>query len=278
MLSSHSWWKWSLPTITSTSGLGPGQRLAERLDLAHPLVGERRPVVAGGRAGAVVERVVGRRDHRDELSHRGLLQSASGSYGSGGTGRLFRSTDRKMSIADRVAQLLGELPDQPGGAGQQREAAQQLQRQAEVGQRGAADAGAVERQRLPEHLRVHPADRGEQRQVRPEAAPPRVGDLESAAGCAGRRSLCTWWPRPGTNRRASRCAGTVAQGERRPSRRRRSAGRPPSAGQHVVQEPAAVLGDAEEPRAAAEQPGGERALHGVRRGQVGQPGRRSRSG
>ena len=47
MLSSHSWWKWSLPTITSTSGSARGQRLAERLDLGHPLVGERRPVGAG---------------------------------------------------------------------------------------------------------------------------------------------------------------------------------------------------------------------------------------
>ena len=40
-----------------------------------------------------------------------------------------------------------------------------------------------------------------------------------------------------------------------------------------MQERAAVLGDAEEPRAAAEQPGGQRALQRVGRGQVGEPGR-----
>ena len=80
-------------------------------------------------------------------------------------------------VGDRVPQLLGQLADQPRGPGQQREAAQQLQRQVEVGERGAADAGAVERQRLPEHLRVHPADRLEQREVRTEL-PLLAGDLE----------------------------------------------------------------------------------------------------
>jgi hypothetical protein len=39
------------------------------------------------------------------------------------------------------------------------------------------------------------------------------------------------------------------------------------------QEAAAVLGHAEEARAAAEQPGGERSLQRVRGAEVGQPGR-----
>ena len=42
--------------------------------------------------------------------------------------------------ADRPAALLGDLPEQAGRPGQQREPAQQLDRQAEVGQRRAADA------------------------------------------------------------------------------------------------------------------------------------------
>src|SRR4051812_11120597 len=62
-------------------------------------------------------------------------------------------------VGDRVAQFLGELPDESGGAREQGEAAEQLQGQAQVGERGAADPGAVERQRLAEHLRVHLADR-----------------------------------------------------------------------------------------------------------------------
>ena len=86
--------------------------------------------------------------------------------------------------ADRAAALLGELAEQAGRAGQQREAAQQLDRQAEVGQRGAADAGAVERQRPAEHLLVHPADRLEQPQVRAAQAL-LLGDARSARGVRG---------------------------------------------------------------------------------------------
>ena len=72
--------------------------------------------------------------------------------------------------ADRAASFLGELAEQPGRAGQQGEAAQQLDRQAEVGQRRAADPGAVERQPAAEHLLVDPADGLEQGQVRPAQA------------------------------------------------------------------------------------------------------------
>ena len=42
--------------------------------------------------------------------------------------------------ADRTATLLGELAEQPGRTGEQGEAAQQLDRQPEVGERRAADA------------------------------------------------------------------------------------------------------------------------------------------
>ena len=172
--------------------------------------------------------------------------------------------------ADRAAPLLGDLAEQPGGAGQQGEAAQQLDGQPEVGQRGAADAGAVERQRPAEHLLVDAADRLEQPQVRaaqalllgdPRSAPGCAGPAPCARGGRGRGRTC----RPRASRRtassasASQPASSVGQSPSRPV-------------EHVVQEAAAVLGDAEEPGAAAEQPGRQRALERVGRGQVGQPG------
>ena len=48
---------------------GPGQRLAVGLDLAHPLGRERRRLVGRQQAGLVEERVVRRRQNRDELRH-----------------------------------------------------------------------------------------------------------------------------------------------------------------------------------------------------------------
>jgi hypothetical protein len=68
-------------------------------------------------------------------------------------------------------------------------------------------------------------------------------------------------PRPGHRRERERVPARVAGGQRRPRY-----------GQGVGEEPAGVLGYAEEPRAAAEQPGGQRALHGIGCAQVGQPG------
>ena len=58
------------------------------------------------------------------------------------------------------------MAEQAGGASEQGEPAQQLDQQAEVGERGTADACAVERQPAAEDLRVDPADRLEEPQVR----------------------------------------------------------------------------------------------------------------
>ena len=50
-------------------GPGPGQRLAEALDLGDPLVRERRALLPDGGARAVVEGVVRRGDDGDDLRH-----------------------------------------------------------------------------------------------------------------------------------------------------------------------------------------------------------------
>src|SRR6185312_9722079 len=68
--------------------------------------------------------------------------------------------------ADRSARFLGEVAEQTRGAGKQRDAAHGLDREAEVGQRRAADASTVERQRSAEYLRMHAPDGFEQREVR----------------------------------------------------------------------------------------------------------------
>ncbi len=163
---------------------------------------------------------------------------------------------------------------QPGRPGQQREAAQHGQRQAEVGEHRAADAGPVERQRPAEHLRVDPADRLEQPQVRathalfggdldqPRRA--RVADLVHRVSDAGDELL----RRPGLLDRLKRERVEPGVVRRDLARLR----------QHGGQVLAAVLGHAEEPRAAAEYPGRDRALQRVRRRQVGQPGGDGRRG
>ena len=69
-------------------------------------------------------------------------------------------------VRDRHPLLLRELAEQARGPGEQCEAAQHGERQAEVGEHRAAHARAVERQRPSEDLRVHPANRLEQLQVR----------------------------------------------------------------------------------------------------------------
>src|SRR5215831_7576391 len=92
--------------------------------------------------------------------------------GSGGLAAPRRDVDRVAVdrqvdlVRDGRALLLGQLTEQPRGPGEQRETAQQLQRQAEVGEHGAAGARAVQRQRPAQNLRVDPADRLEQPQVR----------------------------------------------------------------------------------------------------------------
>ena len=74
-------------------GPGPGQRLAEALDLGDPLVGERRPVLAGRRARAVVERVVRRGDDGDDRAPC-RVSSSVGQGLVGSTYTALRSTAR----------------------------------------------------------------------------------------------------------------------------------------------------------------------------------------
>ena len=92
--------------------------------------------------------------------------------------------------ADRVPPLLGQLAQQPGGAGQQGEAAQQLDRQTEVGQRRPADPGAVQRQPATENLIMDTADRLEQRPGADRTAPSSVAILINT-GVRGSPCLCT---------------------------------------------------------------------------------------
>ena len=85
------------------------------------------------------------------------------------------------------ALLLGELAQQAGGPGEQRDPTQHGERDADVGEGGATDARAVEGQVPSEDLFVDPADRAEEAQVgsqcagllrdRHEARRPRVLDL-----------------------------------------------------------------------------------------------------
>ena len=109
---------------------------------------------------------------------------------------------------------------------------------------------------------MHPADRLEQPQVR-AAQPvlvgdpdqhrrPRVGDLVHRVA------------EPGDQPPGLRGPAAPRPARSRPSPRRRLAAAL-AAGQRVGQEPAGVLGHAEEPGPAAEQAGRERALHRVRR-------------
>ena len=171
-------------------------------------------------------------------------------------------------VRDRHPLLLGDLPKEPGGPGQQREPAQQAERQAEVGEDRAAHPGAVQRQRPAEHLRVDPADRLEQAQVR-AAHPLFGGDLDQPRG-ARVADLVHWVAQAGDELlRRPRLLDrfqrerVIASVVGRDLARR---------GEHRVQVLAAVLGHPEEPRAAAEDPRGDRALQRVRRRQVREPG------
>jgi len=171
-------------------------------------------------------------------------------------------------VRDRHPLLLRELAEQARGPGEQREAAQHSERQAEVGEDRAAHTSTVERQRPAEDLRVDPADRLEQLQVRAAHALFR-GDLDQPGGA---------WIADLVHRVADardellRGAGFLhrVQGERvEPSVVGGDLARFRKDGRQVL---TAVLGHPEEPRAAAEQPGGDGALQRVRGGQIGQPG------
>ena len=106
-------------------------------------------------------------------------------------------------------------------------------------------------------------------QVRPEQ-PLLAGDLHQPRACAGRRPCARGGRGRGRTARPP-AARARSPGPGRPSRRRRSGSSSTPASTSCRNRPR-VLGDAEEARAPAEQPGGERALDRVGRGQVGQPG------
>ena len=100
---------------------------------------------------------------------------------------------------------------------------------------------------------------------------PSSSAMPMSTGVRGSSTLCTGWPRPGTYLPASRVRRTASSATA--SQPASSVGSLARASlEHRVQVGAAVLGDAEEPRAAAEQAGGQGALQRVGGGEVGQPG------
>src|ERR1019366_7756616 len=161
------------------------------------------------------------------------------------------AVDREVYVhADRLALLLGQVTQQASRPGEQREPAQQVDGEAEVGQGRAAGARAVERQGAAEDLRVDPADRLEQLQVRAAQSlllgdpdqhrGPRVGDLVHRVAQAGdEQATRTGLP---YRRQRYRIPARVVIRQRLTGRRQRGG-----------QETAAVLGDAEEPGTPAQQ-------------------------
>lgn len=83
--------------------------------------------------------------------------------------------------ADGLPLLFGDVPQHAGGAGKEREAAQHLHGQVEIGEGSAADPGAVQRQRTTEDLGVDPSDGLEQPQMR-AADPFLVGEGDQRRG------------------------------------------------------------------------------------------------
>ena len=224
--------------------------------------GDQHLTLAPGRLGALAAAPRARRGSR---SARPASRSPS-VHGSGATDRLFRSTDRKMSFATGWRSSSASCPISPAVR-----ASSANPRSSGSG--SPRSASAAPHTPAPLSGSVLPSTCGCTRPIAANSA--RCGPNRPSSraicirrGVRGSPSLCTWWPRPGTNRPAARCAGTVCSA---------SASQPASSvgsshrAQHLVQEPAGVLGDAEEPRAPAEQPGGQRALDRVGRRQVGQP-------
>ena len=122
---------------------------------------------------------------------------------------------------------------------------------------------------------MDPADRLEQPQVR-AAQPFLVGDLDQSRGPRVLH-LVDRVAQPGDEPALPRVRRTAASASA--SHPASSVGRSPSCSvEYGVQVAAAVLGHAEEPRPAPEQPGGHRALQRVGRGEVGEPGRDRRRG
>src|SRR6185437_16369983 len=117
--------------------------------------------------------------------------------------------------------------------------------------------GAVERQGSVEHGRVHAADRGEKGEMR-TVKPFLSGDLEEPG-----RARVALLVHVMTQARDAKSGGAgVSQGFKGECVPAVVVGRQWAGlgGDDLVQEVSAVLGDAEEARAATEQPGGECAL------------------
>src|SRR5207248_956828 len=116
-----------------------------------------------------------------------------------------------------------------------------------------ADAGTVERQRAAENLRVDPADRLKEAQVR-GAQPLFRGDL-GQNGSARVADLVHRVAKAGDE--LPRGPGLLDRCQRELIEARLISGYRVRLGQGGRQELPAVLGHAEEPAAAAEQPGGD---------------------
>ncbi len=143
----------------------------------------------------------------------------------------------------------------------------QIGGQPEVGQGRAAGARAVQRQGAAEYLRVNPADRLEQAQVRTVGAF-LLGDADQRRGA---RVGDLVHRMPETGDQPPLLAGPPHRGHREGVEGRVAAGRIGRRGEGFGQEAARVLGDPEEPGAAAEQPRGQRALDRVGGTEVGEP-------
>ena len=269
MLSSHSWWKWSEPTRSSTSGSALVRVSRNASTLRDPLRRERRRLLGRGGARLVVEGVVRRGDHCRQLRHRPLLTrrrldgSSTGLDARAGRcpGTCPSRSGRRRSSASwpsRPAARASSAKPRSMSTGRPRSASAAPHTPAPLsGSGGRAPAGAPGRspRRAAGAVRADP--------------PPRRS--RAARGVRGSVHLVHGVAEAGDVPAAGAGLSDDVERERVPAGvvgRQRAVLR----GERVGEEPAGVLGDAEEPGAAAEQAGGERALERVGRGQVGEPG------
>ena len=172
-------------------------------------------------------------------------------------------------VGDRVGDLLGEVPEQAGAAGEQGDAANHTARHVDVGEHGAAHAGAVERQRLAEDLLVSPADRREQLEMRAEAAVV-AGELRQRRACAGPRACA---PDDRDRERSGRPPSSPATASMATSSQPSSStGSGVEIGDDIAEVAGGVLSDAEEARPPSEQAGGQGALDRLGRAEQRDPG------
>src|SRR5690348_5582523 len=167
------------------------------------------------------------------------------------------------------------MPEQPGRAREQRHPAQQLRRQAEIGERRAPHPRAIQRQRATQYLTMHPANRLEQPQVRPPQ-PLMLGNRDDHRR-AWVTALVDGMPQPrnvsagGTFHRdgPARERFPLLLGRRWIALDRR---------QHASEKAARILGDAQEARASAQEARRDCALQRIRRAIERQAGGNRRRG